>query len=118
MKYRFFKIPMMSIETAETELNQFLGTHAISSIDKEFVANGENSFWAICVVYVESGKQVSPPDYKNSIDYKAVLSEEEFSVYVQLRELRRQFSQDEGIPAYAIFTNAQLADIVTQGVCS
>jgi superfamily II DNA helicase RecQ len=43
------------------------------------------------------------------VDYKAVLSEGDFAVFSLLRDLRKTLAEAEGVPAYAIFTNEQLA---------
>lgn len=39
------------------------------------------------------------------IDYKDVLSERDFALYAQLRNLRKFLSEQEGVPTYALFTN-------------
>ena len=52
--------------------------------------------------------------FRSNIDYRAVLTEQEFAVFSQLRELRKQLSQSESVPVYAIFTNDQLAQMVQQ----
>ncbi|MDP6191259.1 MAG: HRDC domain-containing protein, partial [Gammaproteobacteria bacterium] len=44
-------------------------------------------------------------------DYRELLSPEDFAVYARLRTLRNQLAETEGTPAYAIFTNEQLANI-------
>ena len=43
------------------------------------------------------------------IDYKEVLSAPEFERFARLRLLRKELAEKEGVPAYAIFTNEQLA---------
>ena len=53
---------------------------------------------------------------KEAVDYRQVLSEEDFTRYARLRDLRKQLAEAEGVPAYTIFTNAQLAAMVTQRV--
>ena len=47
------------------------------------------------------------------IDYKEVLNEVDFAVFARLRDLRKVISDKEAIPAYSIFTNEQLAAMVT-----
>ena len=44
-------------------------------------------------------------------DYKEILDEETFAVFSQLRTLRKQLADKEGVPAYAIFTDAELSEI-------
>jgi superfamily II DNA helicase RecQ len=39
-----------------------------------------------------------------------------FAVYAQLRELRKSLSEQEGVPAYALFTNEQLAEMVRRNI--
>jgi superfamily II DNA helicase RecQ len=50
------------------------------------------------------------------VDFKEVLSEAEFAVFARLRALRKQLAEAEGVPAYALFTNEQLAEMVQQRV--
>ncbi|MDA8805790.1 HRDC domain-containing protein [Opitutales bacterium] len=45
------------------------------------------------------------------VDYKGVLSTEDFVTFARSREFRKEFAKTEQVPAYAIFTNEQLADI-------
>jgi len=40
-----------------------------------------------------------------------LLSESEFRVFVQLRELRKELANREAIPVYTVFTNEQLAEM-------
>ena len=48
---------------------------------------------------------------KSRIDYKEVLSPEDFELFSRLRELRKSIADVEGIPPYAVFTNEQLAEM-------
>jgi len=45
------------------------------------------------------------------VDYKEILDPVEFALFVKLRELRKECAKKEEIPAYAIFTNEQLAQM-------
>ena len=49
------------------------------------------------------------------VDYKAILSEEEFILFARLRELRKQLAAAEAIPVYAVCTNEQLAAMARMG---
>jgi len=57
-----------------------------------------------------SGEQ-RPTKFRNRIDYREVLDPEAFARFAQLREFRKRLAQEEGIPVYTVFTNAQLAEI-------
>jgi superfamily II DNA helicase RecQ len=108
MKFQFFVIPAHSSEAGQQELNGFCAGHRLATVEKQFVANGDSSFWAVCVTYLEGDeKQALPP--KSKIDYREVLNEKDFAVFAKLRALRKTLAEKEGIPAYALFTNEQLA---------
>jgi hypothetical protein len=49
MGLRFFNVPVRDSENAEQELNGFLASYKVLSIDRQLVDVGMNSFWAICV---------------------------------------------------------------------
>ncbi len=80
MKYRFFTIPAHSFDAAQQELNDFCTSHRVATVEKQFVANGDNSFWAVCVTYLE-GQEKQSILRKSKIDYREVLKEKEFAVF-------------------------------------
>ncbi|EIJ35949.1 hypothetical protein [Thiothrix nivea] len=53
MKHKFFKIPVVNPENAESDLNAFCNQHSVSNLDKHFVTEGANSFWAVCVTWFD-----------------------------------------------------------------
>ncbi len=117
MKHKFFRISTFDATPAEAELNTFCAHHRITDIEKHFVAEGINSFWSICVTWSDNeGPLASSIRRKNKIDYKEVLSDDDFTLYSQLRDLRKTLAEREGTPPYNIFTNEQLASIVQQRV--
>ena len=52
------------------------------------------------------------------VDYKEILNEEDFRLFAQLRELRKQVAEEMSVPLFAIFSNEQLAEIARQSVDS
>lgn len=42
-------------------------------------------------------------------DYKSVLSEEDFKMFSRMRVFRKQIADNDAVPAYAVFTDAELA---------
>ncbi|MBX3731407.1 MAG: hypothetical protein KF791_02295 [Verrucomicrobiae bacterium] len=48
MAFAFFQIPAMGGGAAGEELNRLLRSGRIASVRKEFVPNGDGSFWAFC----------------------------------------------------------------------
>jgi superfamily II DNA helicase RecQ len=124
MKQKFFRIPVVDSEEVESELNTFCDRHRVSNLDKYFVAEGANSFWAVCVTWSDnegslagSIKRTTNPK-TGKIDYKEVLNDDDFIVYSRLRELRKTIAERDGIAAYNVFTNEQLAAIVQRHISS
>ena len=121
MEIRVFTIRALDAdETSVAPLNTFLRSHRIVTIDREFVNDGPNSYWSLCVTYVnEAPSQTAPSaNAKKRIDYREVLSESDFAVFANLRTLRKRLADQEGVPAYALFTNEQLAEMVRRKVDS
>ncbi len=119
MKLQFFTIPAKWPEDAQQIINAFCSQHRVMTVEKHFVDVGENSYWSICVTYLDGNVQMqsgTATHRRDAIDYKAVLNEQDFAVYAQLRDLRKSLSSQEGVPAYALFTNEQLAEMVTRRV--
>lgn len=118
MKYRFFAVSALNPEVGEDALNLFCAGHRVVAVEKQFIADGDRSFWSICVGYQDSGAEIPAQQRRPRVDYRAILSEEDFAVYVVLRNLRKELADKEGVPAYALFTNEQLADMVRRRVDS
>lgn len=47
----------------------------------------------------------------NKVDYKTVLDEKTFQRFSELREIRKKVSAEEGIPAFAVFTDEELSGL-------
>ena len=117
MKTKFFKIPVSDASVSEAELNSFCSTHSISHIEKHFIADGENSFWAFAITYTDQDLKGSPKDKRpKRIDYKEVLSSDDFNIYAQLRDLRAKIAEEEGVPLYAVFSNEQISEMAIQKI--
>ena len=118
MAYRVFTLPVHDPGAAETELNGFLASHRVLSIDRRFVEEGERSFWTFCVDFVDARRGSSSASAaggtwkRDRTDYREVLNAEDFAVFAKLRELRKAIAQVQGLPVYTIFTNEQLAQLV------
>jgi superfamily II DNA helicase RecQ len=128
MQHYFFTVPAQDAQSAQTALNRFCAQHNVLRVDKEFVADGANSYWAICVrtgparsnavLEAMAGSTVPSVAGNKKIDYREVLSPEQFARYSRLRELRKNLAESEGVAVYAVFSNEQLASIVTGNVDS
>ena len=119
MQLRVFSIAIHDAGGALDELNSFLRANRILSVDRHFVQDGANSVWAICVSYLAGANRPLAAGAKRpKVDYREVLSEADFAVFAKLRNLRKELAEREGIPAYALFTNEQLAEMVQRRVGS
>lgn len=117
MQLRFFTIPVHDTEDPAAELNRFLAAHRVLAIDRQLVPDGASSVWAICVAFDEGGARPAAAR-RGKTDFKEVLSEPEFAVFARLRALRKEMAEREGVPAYALFTNDQLAEMVQKRALS
>jgi superfamily II DNA helicase RecQ len=119
MAYRVFVVPVRDEGSATTELNGFLRSRRVLSVDRRWVEQGSESFWSFCVDYLESGGGAgggaSPGrngTNRGKVDYREVLKPEDFAVFARLRQARKEIAQAEAVPVYTIFTNEQLAQMV------
>jgi superfamily II DNA helicase RecQ len=117
MQYRVFTVPVTGSPELEEDLNHFLRSHKVITVQKAVETIGGSPCWCFCVEFIEGG--VSSGNQKFSgrskkVDYKEVLSEDDFAVFARLREKRKELAGNEAIPVYAICTNEQLAAIATK----
>lgn len=119
MQLKVFAVPAQGGEEAVEEVNRFLRSHRVLSIEKRMVEQG--GYWSFCVEYLErvgEGGGTMADRTKRGLDYKEILSAEDFAVFAKLRDLRKAMAEKEGVPPYAVFTNEQLAALVTGKVDS
>lgn len=115
MFYKIFNIPIPDSESELERMNKFLSGVRIISSHKELVTSGGFSYWSFVIEYFRENGQNSN-SRKSKIDYREILSEEDFAVYCALRDLRKNIADQEGVPVYTIFTNEQLAEIVKRKI--
>jgi len=116
MSYHIFVVPVHDDGAAIAALNGFLRSHKVLSVDRRWVDLGTESFWSFCVDYLERGagglQAGKGGSARGKVDYREVLSPEDFAVFARLRQMRKEIAQAEAVPVYTIFTNEQLAQIV------
>ena len=78
--------------------------------ESHIVNNGQGSFWSYCIKYLD-GTPKNGTIKRKKIDYKEVLDEISFQRFARMREIRKTLAKAEGIPAYAIFTDEELAGL-------
>lgn len=108
MLYKIFTVRLITGDTKE--LNTFLKSHKILNVKEYFVDNGSDSFISFRVEYIN--KSEIEKSSKTKVDYKDILSKDDFILYSDLRDIRKGLAEENGLPVYSIFTNEQLANIV------
>jgi len=112
MQWSFFRIPVTGGAASE-ELNRFLRSVRVLTVHREFVGQGDPSYWALAVEYLPAtdSTQLVMRGVGSKTDFKALLPPEDFALFARLREWRKQMAFAEALPVYAIFTNEQLAEM-------
>lgn len=115
MQLKFFTIPLFQDDDKEEEVNKFLRTVKVLEIKKELIQH-ENigSFWAVCVTYLPHNTESFSLKGRiiRKTDYKDVLSEQEFEIFSNLRKIRKEIANKDAVPPFAVFSDAELAEIV------
>jgi superfamily II DNA helicase RecQ len=111
MQFKIFTISVFDEQKTE-EMNRFLRGNKIVNVEKQLLSLGSNAYWAFCVQYIgfeTAERNIAEP--KAKIDYKTVLDEKTFETFSKLRALRKKIAENDAVPAYAVFTDAELAEI-------
>ncbi len=109
MQIKIFSVPIVGGEQENEMLNKFLATHRVIDVQQVPVAD---RFWSFCVRYVNSpGTESASAQSSAKKDYKKILSEASFSRFSRLREARKRIANSDAIPAYVVFSDAELAQI-------
>jgi hypothetical protein len=81
-------------------------------VGRRWVDDGEGSFRAICVDYLESSGAVvsirKDGALRNRVDYRERLSPADFRVFALLREVRNELAQAEAVPVDTILGDKQV----------
>lgn len=77
-------------------------------VQSHLVSNENGAYWCFCVRYLEK-TYPSTGQNKVRVDYKQILDAPTFERFARLREIRKKVAADEGVPAFAVFTDEELA---------
>lgn len=110
MKIQIFTIPIVGGEEEVSAMNNFLSSHRIIEVQQQLVAD---KYWTFCVRYVDkiSGDANTFNGKKEKTDYRKVLDETTFAKFSAIRAWRKETAAQKALPAFAIFTDAELAEI-------
>lgn len=113
MQIRVFNIPIGDTGQMQAEMNKFLATNRVLEIEQHFYQNEKGAYWSFCVRYLGSNlSNFHQQSKKIKVDYKELLNENEFAIFSKLRECRKIIAANDAVPAYAVFTDEELAGIV------
>lgn len=110
MQVKLFNIPISDTGQAIEEMNKFLRSHKVIELQQELVNNNNGAVWCFCARYILNASPETTT-IKRKTDYKNVLGGESFKIFTQLREIRKQIAKEEAIPAYAVLTDEEMAEI-------
>lgn len=114
MQIKVFTLPLQPNEEQTEELNHFLRANKVVDIKKELANLGGNSVWTFCIVYLETATKTTEANNFSKgqkIDYREILPPDIFERFAALRKLRKAIAEKETVPAYAVFTDAELAEV-------
>ena len=112
-QYASFFVSPFGEKSVTDELNEFLRSRRIINVEKRLVDGERGTGWVFLVEYGSGdGGGKNPPNAQQRVDYREVLSAEEYALFDKLRKLRKEAAEKSGIPVYAVFTNDQLAAMV------
>jgi superfamily II DNA helicase RecQ len=112
VQYRVFAVPAVGSPDLEEELNRFLRSHRVISVQKTAEQVDGVLRWCFCVEYLEgvpAGSGSKQGGGSARVDYKQVLSEDDFAIFARLRDVRKALAASEAAPVYSVCTNEQLA---------
>ncbi|PSR14613.1 MAG: helicase [Bacteroidetes bacterium] len=111
MRIKLFTIPVGDSGSALAEMNTFLRGNKILEVENHLVHNEHGAYWCFCVRYIERAYPEADGKKAAKVDYRSVLDEATFQKFSKLREIRKKVAAEEGISAFIIFTDDELAEL-------
>lgn len=104
-------MPVFDDSEIVEELNRFLRSHRVLEESHELVTTKNGAYLHFCVKYLPSMSSKEQFRGKIKVNYQEVLSKEDFQKFLDLKKIRKNLADINALPAYAIFTDQELADI-------
>lgn len=111
MQIKVFSVPVVGGETINDDLNAFLRGNKILQVDQQLVASAEGTYWSFCIRYIEKSSGSGRTEKRVRKDYKKELSPKAFERFSVLRKIRKQIAKEDNVPAFAVFTDEELAGL-------
>lgn len=114
MQIQLFNIPFADDGARVQEMNNFLRTHKVLTIDKQCIVSGQDGFWSFCVTYIGDTQPVQEQKTQSSqtdkVDYQKELEPAAAAVYSQLRDIRKEMAAEYAVSTFVIFSNYELSE--------
>ncbi|MBL7773177.1 MAG: HRDC domain-containing protein [Chitinophagaceae bacterium] len=111
MQLKIISVPVIGGEMETETINVWIKQSKVISLDKQLVCVGSMYYWSFCFQFLEGAIPGRNLKYPEKVDYRMVLEEDVFKRFAALREIRKEIAKAEAIPAFAIFTDAELAEM-------
>lgn len=111
MQIKLFTIPVGDSGGALAEMNTFLRGNKILEVENQLVNNEHGAYWCFCVRYIERSFADAGTKKRAKVDYRTTLDDATFLKFSRLRQIRKQVAADEGVSAFIIFTDEELAEL-------
>lgn len=111
MQIQIFTIPVLEGDEELIKMNKFLRSHRVAEIQKTFLPTANGGSWSFCITYLDLVKVQEPEIKRGKVDYRNELNEKDFALFCEMRKVRKQIAANEAIPPFAVFTDAELAEI-------
>ena len=112
MQLKFFRIEAGDPASGEGELNKFLRSHRVLTMEKCLVqGTGIPAYWSVVVEYLAGGSHQEVAQVSGKTDFRDILNDQDFALFCKLKEVRKSMAEEAGVPVYSIFTNRHLADM-------
>ena len=116
MRFRVFQYPLPTAGEL-SDLNAFLASQRVATVAHHVVAHGQGGMLVFVVEVAGGPAGRAAPSGHHKVDYRETLSPAQFELFTRLRAARKAWADSEGLPVYALFTNAQLAQMAV-GPCA
>lgn len=114
MQIKIISVPVLGGEARNQELNTFLRSQKIIQVEQQLVQGAGGAVWSFSIHYTEDHSPLNKAREKT--DYKEVLDEAAFQRFSALRQIRKQLANEQGLPAYAILTDEQMAEMAKEEI--
>ena len=108
MQIKIYTIPMPGGEALTEDMNVFLRSKKVLEVSEHVVSSERGAHWCFCIKYLDE----ATANERQKIDYREVLDTATFQRFSRMREIRKMLAQEDVVPPFAIFSDAELAELV------